>query len=440
MAGRKKDKKAAFEESAALSFGAPPTAPPAQFPFADYAAAKLKPGNEAAAGKFSRPTRTEPPAAAKAALRPAGRSGIAAEAAAAAAEQALNIARKALEAAARAEAEAGGPDAAKAAAAAETAAAQIRAEPAAANVPSWLFGAALSRRNSDIESGGFKAGRPAAPPITKNAAKTAAPAPLNRISVPKAAAAIAPEAAAAAMEAAISPAAAEKPAAPPRPKLHYEGHRQRLRERFLRGGGRDMADYEFLELLLFRSVPRRDTKPLAKALLARFGSLNGVFAANMRHLTEIEGCGEAVAADLKIIGAAAERALYSEVARRNVFQSWDKLIAYCRAAMAFEEREQFRILFLDKKNGLIREEILQTGTVDHTPVYPRDVVKRALDNAASAIILVHNHPSGDPIPSRQDILMTKQLEQLLSGMNIAIHDHLIIGRNGYSSFRELELL
>jgi len=226
----------------------------------------------------------------------------------------------------------------------------------------------------------------------------------------------------------------------PKPRLHYEGHRHRLRERFLKSDGRDMPDYELLELLLFRSVPRADTKPLAKDLLKQFGSLGGVFAAEQRQLMAVKGCGEAVAADLKLINAVTSRTLYSELPKRDVFQSWDRLIAYCRSVLAFEEREQFRVLFLDKKNGLICDEVLQTGTVDHTPVYPREVVKRALDNAASAIILVHNHPSGDPTPSRQDILMTKQLEELMKGMNIAIYDHLIISRNGYASLREMDLM
>lgn len=240
-------------------------------------------------------------------------------------------------------------------------------------------------------------------------------------------------------DAAESGAAAETAAPNKAPQPHYEGHRQRLRQRFFSGSG-DMPDYEFLELLLFRSVPRRDTKPLAKALLAHFGNLAEIFAADIHRLQEVKGCGEAVAGDLKIIGAATARILRAELPRRDVFDSWEKLIAYCRSVMAFEVREQFRILFLDKKNGLIADEILQIGTVDHTYVYPRNAVKRALDLAASAVILLHNHPSGDPTPSRQDIAMTKKLQEVMEAMGITIHDHLIIGRNGHSSFRELDLL
>lgn len=234
--------------------------------------------------------------------------------------------------------------------------------------------------------------------------------------------------------------AERKPPAKHGSKHHYEGHRERLRRRFLENGGQDMPDYEFLELLLFRSQPRKDTKPLAKALLAHFGSLAEILSVDTRRLQEVKGCGETIAADLKIIGAVAARMLRSELPKRNIFTSWDKLVAYCRSVMAHENREQFRILFLDKKNGLIADKIIQTGTVDHTPVYPREVVKYALDFAASAIILVHNHPSGDPTPSRQDIAMTKKVQEMTKGMNITVHDHLIIGRNGYASLRDLNLL
>lgn len=221
---------------------------------------------------------------------------------------------------------------------------------------------------------------------------------------------------------------------------HYDGHRQRLRQRFLDTGGQDMPDYEFLELLLFRSQSRKDTKPLAKALLAHFGSLAEILSVDIRRLQEVKGCGEAIATDLKIVGTAAARMLLSGLLKRDVFNSWDKVVAYCRSVMANEEREQFRVLFLDKKNGLIIDKIMQTGTVDHTPVYPRDVVKYALDFAASSLVLVHNHPSGDPTPSRQDIAMTTKLQEIAAGMNIIIYDHLIIGRNGYASFRKLDLL
>lgn len=223
-------------------------------------------------------------------------------------------------------------------------------------------------------------------------------------------------------------------------KKHYDGHRKRLRQRFIDIGGQGLADYEFLELLLFRSIPRADTKPLAKALLARFGSFADVLGADPQLLQEIPGCGPAVANDLKLVAAAAGRMSQAHLRKRDIFSSWDKLITYCKIVMAHETREQFRILFLDKKNGLIADEVHQTGTVDHTPVYPREVIKRALELSASAIVLVHNHPSGDPSPSRQDIAMTMKLREIAQAMNIIIHDHIIIGRNAYSSFRAMDLL
>jgi len=221
---------------------------------------------------------------------------------------------------------------------------------------------------------------------------------------------------------------------------HYQGHRQRLRQRFVETEGAGLADYEFLELLLFRTIPRADTKPLAKALLARFGTLADVLGADIRLLRQVEGCGEAVALDLKIIAALQGRVAKSGLRRRDVFSSWDKLIDYCQGVMAHETREQFRILFLDKKNGLIADEIQNRGTVDHTPVYPREVMKRALELASSNIILLHNHPSGNPDPSEQDIIMTAKLVELGRGLNIKIVDHLIISRNGYSSLKQLGLM
>jgi len=226
----------------------------------------------------------------------------------------------------------------------------------------------------------------------------------------------------------------------PREKKHYEGHRKRLRQRFIDTGGQGFADHELLELLLFRSIPRADTKLLAKALLARFGSFADVMGADPQLLREVPGCGTAVASDLKIIAAAAGRIGQAALRKRDILSSWDKLIAYCKIVMAHETREQFRILFLDKKNGLIADEIQQTGTVDFTPVYPREVIKRALELSASAIVLIHNHPSGDPSPSRQDIAMTMKLREIAQAMNIIIHDHIIIGRNTHSSFKALDLL
>jgi len=223
-------------------------------------------------------------------------------------------------------------------------------------------------------------------------------------------------------------------------KKHYQGHRQRLRQRFLETDGAGLADYEFLELLLFRVIPRADTKPLAKALLARFGTLADVLGADIKLLQQVEGCGAAVAMELKIIAALQGRVARSALRGRDVFSSWDKLIAYCQSVMAHETREQFRILFLDKKNGLIADEIQNRGTVDHTPVYPREVMRRALELASSNIILVHNHPSGNSTPSEQDVIMTAKLVDVAKGLNIKILDHLIIGRDGYSSLKQLDLI
>ncbi len=222
-------------------------------------------------------------------------------------------------------------------------------------------------------------------------------------------------------------------------KPHYAGHRDRLKQRF-RDAPDALADYELLELLLFRAIRRADTKPIAKALLNRFGSIAEVLAAPERLISEIPGAGPTVALELKLVEAVAKRSARSTVMEREVLSSWDKLIKYCTAAMAFETREQFRILFLDKKNKLIADEVQQTGTVDHTPVYPREVVKRALELSATAVILVHNHPSGDPTPSRADIEMTKQLVTAAKALNITVHDHVIIGKHGHASLRSLRLI
>ncbi|KQZ78219.1 hypothetical protein ASD64_12805 [Mesorhizobium sp. Root157] len=223
-------------------------------------------------------------------------------------------------------------------------------------------------------------------------------------------------------------------------KPHYLGHRDRLRERFVNSGHAALPDYELLELLLFRLIPRSDTKPIAKALLARFGTLAEVLGAPVNLLQEVKGIGPAVALDLKVIAASAQRMVFSELKGREVLSSWTQVLAYCKAAMAFEEREQFRILFLDKKNALIADEVQQTGTVDHTPVYPREVVKRALELSATAIVLVHNHPSGDPTPSRADIDMTKEIIESGKRLGIAVHDHIIIGKKGHVSMKGLLLI
>lgn len=221
---------------------------------------------------------------------------------------------------------------------------------------------------------------------------------------------------------------------------HYLGHRDRLRERFATAGADALADYELLELLLFRSIPRRDVKPIAKELIRRFGSFAEVLAAPQHLLTEVPGVGEAVAVDLGIVAAAGKRLAKGQVTRRTVLSSWSSVIDYCRAAMAFEAREQFRILFLDKKNALIADEVQQVGTVDHTPVYPREIVRRALELSSTAIILVHNHPSGDPTPSQADITMTREIIAVAKAMGIVVHDHIIVGRDGHASFKGLRLM
>jgi DNA repair protein RadC len=220
----------------------------------------------------------------------------------------------------------------------------------------------------------------------------------------------------------------------------HSGHRDRLRARFMDAGAGALADYELLELLLFRSIPQRDTKPLAKALIAQFGSFAGVLGAEPKRLMEVPGVKDAVAADLKIIAAVAQRMLKGEIAGREVLGSWSSVVDYCKAAMAYETREQFRVLFLDKKNVLIADEVQQVGTIDHTPVYPREVMRRALELSATAIILVHNHPSGDPTPSRADIDMTKQIIEIGKTLNISMHDHLIIGKSGHVSLKGLGLV
>jgi DNA repair protein RadC len=219
------------------------------------------------------------------------------------------------------------------------------------------------------------------------------------------------------------------------------GHRLRLKERFVNGGPDALPDYELLELVLFSAIPRRDTKPVAKRLLKQFGdSFTEVINASPERLKEVPGVGDAVVLQLKLVRAAALRFMRGAVMQRDVLTSWDAVVDYCRASMAFEASEQFRILFLDKKNRLIADELQQRGTVDHTPVYPREVVKRALELSASAIILVHNHPSGDPTPSRADIEMTRQVVDAARPLGITVHDHIVVGRRGHASFKELRLI
>ena len=221
---------------------------------------------------------------------------------------------------------------------------------------------------------------------------------------------------------------------------HYHGHRERLRERFRAGGADAVTDYEMLELVLFRALPRRDVKPLAKPLIAKFGSFAEAVSAPANRLAEVKGLGDAAITELKIVQAAANRLARGEVKRRPVLSSWSSVLDYCRTAQAFSEKEEFRVLFLDKRNQLIADEVQQVGTVDHTPVYPREVVKRALELSATAIILVHNHPSGDPTPSKADIQMTQQIVEIAGPLGISVHDHIIVGKEGHASFKGLLLI
>ncbi|HIJ37637.1 MAG TPA: DNA repair protein RadC [Rhodospirillaceae bacterium] len=221
---------------------------------------------------------------------------------------------------------------------------------------------------------------------------------------------------------------------------HFHGHRQRLRQRFLEGGADALPDYELLELLLFLAIPQKDVKPLAKMLLARFGGFVGVITAEVSQLTQLTGIKENTAAAIKIVAATAERLTRRAVSDQPVLSSWDKVIDYCHVRMAHLPREQLHLLFLDARHVLIADEAQQKGTIDQAPVYPREVVKRALELNACAIILVHNHPSGDPSPSRADITMTRKIDEAAKAVGIALHDHLVIGRSGHASFRALGLL
>jgi DNA repair protein RadC len=223
-------------------------------------------------------------------------------------------------------------------------------------------------------------------------------------------------------------------------KPHYHGHRARLRERFRQIGPEAVNDYELLELVLFRAIPQRDVKPLAKGLIAKFGSFPEVLSAPPARLAEIKGIGDAAVTELKIVQAAASRIARGQIQKRLVLSSWSSVIDYCRTTMAFADKEQFRVLFLDKRNQLIVDELQQVGTVDHTPVYPREVVKRALELSATALILVHNHPSGDPTPSHADIQMTQTIIEVARPLGIAVHDHIVVGKDGHASFKSLRLI
>jgi DNA repair protein RadC len=220
----------------------------------------------------------------------------------------------------------------------------------------------------------------------------------------------------------------------------YHGHRERLRSRLMEGGPDAMPDYELLELVLFKAYPRGDTKDLAKRLIARFGSFAEVINAPDLLIEEVKGAGPRVVQELKIVRAAALRMMQRQVMQKPVLGTWSQVVEYCRASMAYEAHELFRILFLDKKNRLIADEIQGEGTVDHTPVYVREVVKRALELSSTAIILVHNHPSGDPAPSRADIEMTKHIIDVAKPLGVVVHDHVIVGRQGHVSFRGMKLI
>jgi len=226
----------------------------------------------------------------------------------------------------------------------------------------------------------------------------------------------------------------------PMSSIGAEGHRDRMRTRVLAGQGDTMADYEMLELVLFVALPRVDTKALAKTLIARFGSYSAVIAAPPDELREIKGIGDSAIATLKVIQLAAQRLARAEVIDRPVLNNWDRLMDYLHTVLARERVEQFRVLFLDTRNRLLADEAQARGTVNHTPVYPREVVKRALELKATALILVHNHPSGDPTPSREDLEMTQEVKRAASALSIALHDHVIVGNGKWLSFRQEGLL
>lgn len=225
------------------------------------------------------------------------------------------------------------------------------------------------------------------------------------------------------------------PAGAPKLPSYIKDHRKRLRERFMTGGAAAMPEYELLELVLFRAIPRQDVKPLARRLLETFGDFNRVLSAPTARLAAVQGVGDAVVQELKIVEAATHRMMRSRVMERPVISGWDAVLDYCHTTMAHRETEQFRVLYLDRKNVLIADEEQAQGTVDHVPVYPREVVKRALELNASALILVHNHPSGDPTPSESDITMTQQIEEAAQALSIVLHDHLIIGKSTELSLR-----
>ncbi len=228
--------------------------------------------------------------------------------------------------------------------------------------------------------------------------------------------------------------------APDRGEPQHRNHRKRLRERFLEAGSESLPDYELLELLLFYSIDRVDVKPLAKQLLKDFGSFGGVLAASPHQLETYPRVNERTVVQFKAVREAARRIAKADIEKKPILSSWTQLLDYCRVCLADEPSEQFRVLYLNRKNILIRDDLQQRGTVDHTPVYPREVVKRALELGATALIMVHNHPSGDPTPSRADIDMTHEVRDAAEKLGISVYDHVIVGRDGVSSFRTMGLL
>ena len=223
-------------------------------------------------------------------------------------------------------------------------------------------------------------------------------------------------------------------------KPHYHGHRERLRRRVIERGAQSLSDYELLEFALFSAIPRGDVKPLAKALLKDFKSISGVLAAGGEELLKFPGLGESSVAILMVVQEFAGRTALEDISESTIITKWDKLLSYCRIKMGQEKVEQFRLIFLDKKNRLIADELQQKGTVDHAPVYVREVVKRALHHEATAVILVHNHPSGDPTPSQADVEMTREIQSALKAVDVNVHDHVIIARKGHTSFKSLGLI
>ena len=225
-----------------------------------------------------------------------------------------------------------------------------------------------------------------------------------------------------------------------KPEAHYQDHRKRLRQRFLKDFGANMADYELLELLLCSAIPRRDVKPLAKELLKAYGSIGTILAAPIEQLQSYPLLGEQAAVLIRLVRELSLRQLKHEAQSATILSSWQAVLDYCYMAMANEPVEQLRLLFLNNRNKLIADEVSHRGTVNHTPVYPREVAKRALELGATALIMVHNHPSGDATPSNEDIEMTRHIKQALKHLDIALHDHLIVAGKHHSSMKALGLL